>query len=553
MASSRVIYRDPDGHQVERVVQADRVVQAAGVTMKTRRTTMYPGAFVSQTPDKPAVVMSDSGESRSYAQLEDRSIRLSRVLHDAGLRPGDSVALLAENCLITYEVYWAAMRSGLYLTAINHHLQPAEVAYIVSDCGARALVTSADFAPVAVEVLREVPLVTFALVFGGAGQGLLDYEEAIVGVSGEPLAWQPRGRDMLYSSGTTGRPKGVKAPLPGKEVHEVADPLLGVFGPLYGFGADTVYLCPAPLYHAAPLRFGGMIHSVGGTVIVMPHFEPLAALAAVEKFAVTHSQWVPTMFVRMLKLSEADRARYDLSSHQVAVHAAAPCPVEVKQAMIDWWGPILAEYYAATEAVGVTVIDSPTWLAHPGSVGRPLLGIVHVCDDEGAELPTGSTGLIYFERDVLPFSYHNDPVKTRAAQHPDHPNWGTTGDVGQLDAQGFLYLTDRKSFMIISGGVNIYPQEIENALTLHPAITDVAVIGIPDEEMGEQVKAVVQPADGVSPSPELEHELLEFLRARLAHYKVPRSVDFVTELPRTATGKLLKHQVRAAYLTGQPG
>jgi fatty-acyl-CoA synthase len=291
-----------------------------------------------------------------------------------------------------------------------------------------------------------------------------------------------------------------------------------------------------------------MIQQVGGTVVVMPRFDPAAALEAIERYRATHSQWVPTMFVRMLKLPAEQRQAYDVSSLRVAVHAAAPCPVEVKQAMIEWWGPILNEYYAATEAIGITVIDSPTWLSKPGSVGRALLGVLHVCDDEGKELPAGEVGLVYFEREVLPFAYHNDPDKTRKAQHPDHPNWGTTGDVGYVDDDGFLFLTDRKAFMIISGGVNIYPQEVENALTLHPAVLDVAVIGVPDEEMGEQVKAVVQPAPGVAAGPELEGELLGFLRERIAHYKVPRSIDFVTELPRTATGKLQKHKIRERYL-----
>jgi long-chain acyl-CoA synthetase len=508
---------------------------------------VYPGAHAASTPDKPAVVMSDTGAALTYAELEERSIRLAHVLHEAGLRPGDDVALLAENGLHTYEVFWAAMRSGLYLTAINQHLTPSEIAYIVGDCAAKALVTTSALAGAATTIVPDTPGVTLRLALGGPVEGHGDYDAALAAASPEPLPDQPRGRDMLYSSGTTGLPKGVKAPLPGVQVHEGGDILIGLFGPLYGFDADTVYLSPAPLYHAAPLRFGGMIHQVGGTVVVMPRFEPAAALAAIERHRVTHSQWVPTMFVRMLKLPDEQRTAHDLSSHRVAVHAAAPCPVEVKRRMIDWWGPILHEYYAATEAVGVTVIDSPTWLEHPGSVGRALLGVVHICDDDGVEQATGDVGLIYFEREVLPFRYHNDPEKTARAQHPEHPNWGTTGDVGHLDDDGFLHLTDRMAFMIISGGVNIYPQEIENALTLHPAVLDLAVIGIPDDEMGEQVKAVVQPAPGVEPGPELERELLAFLRERIAGFKVPRSVDFVTELPRTATGKLQKHRIREGY------
>ena len=509
---------------------------------------MYPGKFAALTPDKAAVVMSDTGAVLTYAELDERSIRLSRVLWDAGLRPGDDVALLAENSLRTYEVFWAAMRSGLYLTAINFHLHRDEISYIVEDCGAKALIVSSAMADTATAIAAATPDVELRLSFGDApvaGHG--DYEAALAAASAEPLPEQPRGRDMLYSSGTTGRPKGVKAPLPGVPVTEGGDILLGLFGPLYGFADDTVYLSPAPLYHAAPLRFGGMIHQVGGTVVVMPRFEPGAALAAIERHRVTHSQWVPTMFVRMLKLPADVRTRYDLSSLRVAVHAAAPCPAEVKRQMIDWWGPILAEYYAATEAIGLTVIDSPTWLSKPGSVGRALLGVVHVCGDDGQELPAGEVGLIYFERDAFPFTYHNDPDKTSAAAHTGHPTWATTGDVGYVDEDGFLFLTDRKSFMIISGGVNIYPQEIENALALHPAVLDLAVIGIPDPEMGEQVKAVVQPSPDAVPGPELEAELLQFLRDRIAGYKVPRSIDFSTDLPRTETGKLQKHKLRDRY------
>ncbi len=508
---------------------------------------MYPGTFAATTPDKAAVVMSDTGGTLTYAQLEERSVRLARTLHDGGLRPGDDVALLAENGLRTYEVFWAAMRSGLYVTPINHHLTADEVAYILRDCGAKAVIVSTSMADTAVDILPDTPDVTLRLAFGGPVADHDDYEDALAAAPPERLPEQPRGRDMLYSSGTTGRPKGVKAPLPGTQVDEAGDPLIGLFGPLYGFDADTVYLSPAPLYHAAPLRFGAMIHQVGGTVVVMPRFDPAAALEAIDTYRVTHSQWVPTMFVRMLKLPDDQRLAHDLSSHRVAVHAAAPCPVEVKHAMIDWWGPILQEYYAATEAIGITMIDSPTWLSRPGSVGRSLLGVLHVCADDGTELPTGEVGLIYFERDALPFAYHNDPDKTRAAQHPQHPNWGTTGDIGYVDADGFLFLTDRKAFMIISGGVNIYPQEVESALTLHPAVLDLAVFGIPDPEMGEQVKAVVQVADGVEASPGLERELLGFLRDRIAHYKVPRSVDFVAQLPRTETGKLQKHELRERY------
>lgn len=510
---------------------------------------MYPGAHVDRFPDKPAVILAETGETLTYRELEDNSIRLARHLHEAGLRKGDHLALLSGNDPKVYEVYWAALRSGLYITAVNRHLSPSEISYIVNDCGARALIAAAGLRDAAEKIIEETPGVAIRLAFGGEVEGHDSYEDALAGASAEPLADQPRGADMLYSSGTTGRPKGIKHPLPDRQVGDPpGDTYTAVFGPLYGFDTETVYLSPAPLYHAAPLRFGGVVHALGGTLVVLERFDAEQALAAIERYRVTHSQWVPTMFVRMLKLDEAVRSRYDVSSLKVAVHAAAPCPVEVKRAMIDWWGPVLHEYYASTEGNGATFIDSAQWLRKPGSVGPAGLGAVRICGEDGAELPAGEIGTIYFEREEMPFTYHNDAAKTEQAVHPQHPTWTTTGDIGYIDADGYLFLTDRKAFMIISGGVNIYPQEIEDALALHEKVLDVAVIGVPDEEMGESVKAVVQPAPGAEPGPELAAELREYLRARIAHYKVPRTVDFADELPRTPTGKLVKGKLRAQYL-----
>jgi fatty-acyl-CoA synthase len=512
---------------------------------------VHPGTHAATTPDKPALIMADTGETVTYGELEERSVRLAHVLHDAGLRKGDSFAVLAENGPRHHECFWAAMRSGLYLTALNVHLAPEELIYIVRDCGATVLVVSAGLADLARQVAEAVPEVEVRLAFGGEVDGFDDYEAALAAASAEPFADQPAGADMLYSSGTTGHPKAVRVPLPDRQIDEPGDLMVAVFGQIYSFDADTVYLSPAPLYHAAPLRFGGIVHATGGTVVIMTKFDPEQALALIERYAVTHSQWVPTMFVRMLKLPQEVRERYDVSSLRFAIHAAAPCPVEVKHRMLEWWGPVLHEYYAATEAAGVTLIGPEDWLTHPGSVGRAGLGILHICDeatDDQEELPVGETGLVYFERDVMPFSYHNDPDKTRQAQHPHHPTWATTGDIGRVDEDGFLYLTDRRAFMIISGGTNIYPQEVENVLTMHPKVLDVAVIGVPDDDMGEVVKAVVQPAEGVVTGPDLERELIDYVRDRIAHYKAPRSVDFTDSLPRTPTGKLVKRKLRDRYL-----
>ncbi|MCW2579993.1 MAG: fadD [Blastococcus sp.] len=508
----------------------------------------YPGAHAATTPDKPAVVMAGSGETLTYAALEERSTRLAAYLRGLGLRRGDVVALLTDNRPQASEVYWACQRAGLYVTAVNWHLTPAEAAYILGDCGATVLIASGALGDLARAVLAGTPAVATALAYAGTVEGFGDYEAALADADPVPPVDQPRGGDLLYSSGTTGRPKGIRPELPDRQVTEPGDQLTTVFGGLYGFGPDTVYLSPAPIYHAAPLRFVGIIQSLGGTVVMMEAFQAEAALAAIERFRVTHSQWVPTMFVRMLKLPEDVRRRYDVSSLRCAVHAAAPCPVEVKRAMIDWWGPVLYEYYASTESSGATFIDSNQWLAKPGSVGHDgVMGIAHVVGEDGEELGPGEVGVVYFEREAMPFEYHHDPAATAAAQHPDHPNWSTVGDLGYLDEDRFLFLTDRQSFMIISGGVNIYPREVEDVLVLHPAVTDVAVIGVPDEEMGEAVTAVVQLADGGTPSDGLAAALIAYTRERLAHYKCPTSVDFVEQLPRTPTGKLRKHVLRREY------
>ena len=502
---------------------------------------MYPGTWAATTPDKPALVMAGSGRTLTYRELDDRSLRLARHLRDAGLAAGDVVALLSDNCPEAFEVYWACLRSGLYITAVNHHLSADEASYIIRDCGARALVVSAHQADLVAGLDVDV---ADRLAFLGAVPGYGDYEAALRAAGNEPLAEQPHGDDFLYSSGTTGRPKGVKVALPPLRVDEPGYTYLRIVRALYGYDEHTVSLSPAPVYHAAPLRFGGVVHALGGTLVMMERFDPEGALRAIQDFGVTHAQMVPTMFVRLLKLPDEVRAAYDLSTWRVLIHAAAPCPVEVKRRMIEWVGPILEEYFASTEANGATMIDSERWLAHPGSVGTALLGVLHICGEDGRELGPGEVGSIYFERDSVPFSYHGDPAQTARAQHPDHPTWTTVGDLGHVDEEGYLYLSDRRAFLVISGGVNIYPQEVEDLFSLHSAVGDIAVLGVPDDEMGERVVAFVQPAPGSVPGPELAAELTSYARERIAHFKVPGEIRFSDELPRTPTGKMVKGRLR---------
>jgi len=510
---------------------------------------MYPGQHARTHPDKPAVIAARSGETITYAELDARSNRLAQLLWAEGLRPGDHLALFLENHLRYFEVAWAALRSGIFLTTVNRYLTEPEAAYIVDDCGARVLISSHTLRDVALGIPARAPGCGRCLMIDAppGGDGAFDdYETAVAQHAAEPLEEEPLGEFMLYSSGTTGRPKGVSRQLPNRPVSGGLT-LASVLKSLFRFDENSVYLSPAPLYHSAPIGFTTAVQSLGGSVVMMDRFEALDALRAIEKHSVTHSQWVPTMFSRMLKLPSEDRAHFDLASHQVAIHAAAPCPTKVKQEMFEWWGPILHEYYAGTELNGLTYIGPEDWLAHPGSVGRPVMGAVHICDENGTELPPGEAGIVYFERKGKVFEYHKDPEKTRSVQHAEHSSWTALGDVGHVDEDGFLYLTDRASFMIISGGVNIYPQEIENELILHPEVADVAVVGVPNSEFGEEVKAVVQPMPGVEANEAFAEELLAYARERLAAYKCPRSVDFESELPRLPTGKLYKRLLKDRY------
>jgi fatty-acyl-CoA synthase len=509
---------------------------------------LTPTRHAENTPEAAALVMDESGETVTYAQLEDRSRRLAAGLRTRGVAGGDHIAILMENNRAYLEVAWAAQRSGLYYTAINSHLRPGEVQYVVDDCGAVALVASEAMADVVAALdLSRIPV---RVAGAGALPGFEPYDAVLAAAEPGPLEDEREGREMLYSSGTTGRPKGVRKDLPGTPFGDPsATPVLlarALAAQGRGVAAGSVYLCPAPLYHSAPLVYSMSMQRLGAAVVVMERFDPRRCLELIERHRVTHAQFVPTMFVRMLRLPEDERLRYDLSSLEFVVHAAAPCPVPVKRQMLEWWGPIIHEYYAGTEDIGSTYISPEEWLAHPGSVGRPLEEC-HIVGPDGEELPPGEEGVVYFAGG-RPFEYHNDPDKT--ASVTDHRGWRTLGDIGRLDEDGYLYLTDRQAHMIISGGVNIYPQEAENALAGHPAVADVAVIGVPDPEMGEAVKAVVQPVDGAAAGPDLAAELLEHCRSELATYKCPRSVDFVDELPRDPNGKLYKRLLRERYWEG---
>ena len=504
---------------------------------------LFPLSPAVPDPERIAFAMCDSGESVSFGQLDQRANQVAQVLRACGAGRGDHIALLLKNERRFLETCFGADRAGVYYTTISTRLLADEVAYIVRDCGARLLLVSAGLAPLLATLRPLLPSALRCFVTGGPVEGFESWEAVVDSASALPIADPSQGLDMLYSSGTTGRPKGVVWPLPDLPAGS-RTMLVELLQPLFGYGPDCRYLSPAPLYHAAPLRHCMTVIKLGGSVHVMEQFDAERALQLIERHRITHSQWVPTMFVRMLKLPDAVRLRHDLSSMQVAVHAAAPCPVEVKQRMLQWWGPIIHEYYAGTENNGFCAITPQEWLAHPGSVGRAAQGVLHICDEAGDELPPGETGLVYFA-DGPQFAYHKDPERTALTRN--RQGWTTLGDIGRLDHEGYLYLVDRRAFMIISGGVNSYPQEAEAVLIGHPAVADVAVLGVPHDELGEAVKAVVQLLDPAAASPALADELMAWCRERLASFKCPRSIDFDPALPRHPTGKLYKQQLRQRY------
>lgn len=517
---------------------------------------MYAGLHAREHPDRPAFVMASTGASVSYAEFDARTNRLAHLLRAQGLARLDHYAIFMENNDRYLEACGAGERSGLYYTCVNSYLTSDELAYILVNSESRVLVTSRGKRDIALAAIAQCPRVTLCLVVDDDATApatppphcrVLDYATAVQAWPATPIADEFLGTPMLYSSGTTGRPKGILRPLPASPPSEPL-PLFRFLDTLWRYRPDMIYLSPAPLYHSAPQAAVSLTIRKGGTVIIMEHFDPEQYLALIERYRVSHSQLVPTMFSRMLKLPPEVRTRHDLSSLEIAIHAAAPCPVQVKEQMIAWWGPIIHEYYGATEGLGFTACDTAEWLAHRGSVGRVLLGDLHVLDESGTPLPKGQPGEIWF-RTATPFEYFNDPQRTQQARSPDG-TMSTVGDVGYVDDDGFLYLTDRSTFMIISGGVNIYPQECENLLITHPKVADAAVFGVPNEDLGEEVKAVVQTLPGVPHTPEVAAELIAFCRGHLAHLKCPRSVDFIDAMPRLPTGKLYKKPLREKYWSG---
>ncbi len=504
----------------------------------------HPRHFAITCPKKIVYQMTSSGKSLTFADLESRANKGAHALRSLGVGVGDHIALIMENRLEFLEICWAAQRSGVIFTAISRYLTVDEATYIASDCGAKVFITSDKYAETGAEILSGLNNNVHGMAVGSPVESLQSWEQLVASMPETPIEDECAGVAMLYSSGTTGRPKGIVRQYEFDALDSMSPVLLNVCGVMGKMNPASIYLSPAPLYHSAPLGVAMVAAALGATTLIMEKFDAEELLAAIGKYKITHTQVVPTMFVRILKLPDEARARYDMSSLICAIHVAAPCPVEIKRQMIKWWGPILLEYYAGTEGNGVTAANSEEWLAHPGTVGKALIGKIRILDDEGKELPSGQTGDVYFDAG-LKFSYHGDAEKT--ANSHTKEGWSTLGDIGFMDEDDFLFLTDRRAYTIISGGVNIYPQESEDLLITHPKIIDAAVFGVPDEVFGEAVKAVVQPMDFANAGDALEAELIAFCRKNLSVIKAPQSIDFRKELPRTPTGKLIKRHLKAEY------
>lgn len=500
-------------------------------------------AWAERQPAKLAAAMANTTDRLSYAALDHEADRVARMLQDFGIAEGGSIALLHENNLRTLSLWWGARRAGLYYVPLGTRLRPEELAHIVRDCGAAAVFVSEGLEPLGTALVAALPTTAAVPIYvDGTSERLRDFRPLLAAASAPPSPTGVFGREMIYSSGTTGRPKGIRRELASTANAMLLPELEHRMREVYRIDSATTYLSLAPLYHATG-RFLNRVIESGGTVVILPKFDPEQALAAIEAFAVSHSQWVPTMFNRILALPDAVRFRYDLSSHKVALHAAAPCPVPIKRAMIDWWGPIVDEYYGGSENAGVTFITAREWLDRPGSVGRSITGRIHILPEDGGNIDRapGEIGLIYFEGG-LTFRYTTGDDAAASG-----PGFTTYGDLGHVDADGYLYISDRRSDLIISGGVNIYPKEVELVLEGHPAVREVAVIGIADPEFGQEVKAIVCTPDAIVQDSALAEELLTFCRMRLSTIKCPRSVAFIDDMPRNDNGKLLKRTLRDRF------
>ena len=503
----------------------------------------HPRQHLPALANKPAYIMADTGQSVSYQELEDQANQVAHAFRKLGIQSKDHVGMMLENHPKFMVIAWAAFRSGICLTPISHHLLADETAYILGNCEAKLFITSKKLEGIGSKTAQKASTVTHFYMLDGTTDQYQSFDELIKSCPTTPIEDELLGNAMLYSSGTTGQPKGVYIPPPSEDVL-VMSPVLVAMGENFKFGPHTTYLSPAPLYHAAPFYYNMVTMMFGGTSIIMSKFDPEKSLAYIEQYKANYSQWVPIMFVRMLKMDAAIREKYDVSSMKLAMHAAAPCPIEIKEKMIDWWGPVVFEYYGASEGMGMTAITSQEWLAHKGSVGRAIVGIPYILDDAGKELPAGEIGDVYFTGGNE-FEYYKEEAKTKATCLADGKR--SVGDVGYLDKDGYLYLTDRKNFTIISGGVNIYPQEIENHLINHPKVADVAVFGIPNEEFGQEVKAVIQPSNWADAGEDLAIELTAFCKEKLSRIKIPRSFSFDPELPRKDNGKLYKRRIVEQY------
>ena len=509
---------------------------------------MHPRLYAQSHPDKPALIMAETGERRSYAELEALGNQGAQFLRKCGVKNGDIIALWARNSLEFLDVFWAAQRAGVYICPLPVYLSVDDATYILENCGAKLLVVSSEikageaFIEAAPDDLPARKHIYYLHEAVGETRSWIAKLEAMPNT---PIADEESGFHLIYSSGTTGRPKGVKLPLIGGPL--IADTKWSKrYEEIYNLTDKSVFLACAPLYHSAPLLFATNSMRRGATIVITKKFTPESTLQAIQDYGVTMSQMVPTMFIRMLRLPEERRNSYDVSSLEYVIHAAAPCPREVKLQMMDWFGDIIEEYYAGSEANGLTTITSEEWRKRPGSVGRARNSTVHICDDNGRELPVGEIGNVYFEGGY-DFEYLGEPEKTKNARNPLHPTWSTLGDIGYVDEEGYLFLTDRKNFVIISGGVNIYPQETENLIIQHPKVFDVAVIGVPNEDMGEEMKAIIQPRDWADANHTFGQEIIELCREKLGPIKTPKSVDFSKALPRQENGKLYKRLLRSHY------